>query len=128
MSLESALYTLITADAGTAALIGTRCYPLVLPQDPTLPAARYAIISAVPVTTHDAPGGLVRARVQVDSYASTYAGARTLADTIRAALDGYRATSGTIRTAVREIENPFFEDVTGLTPVSIDYFIYYQEA
>lgn len=127
MTCESALYSLITGDAGVAALLSSRCYPLVLPQDPTLPAARYEIISAVPVSTHDDAGGLVRARVQVDAYAATYSAARTLANTIRGALDGYRASSGTIRTIVRERENPTFEDVTGLMPVSVDYFIYYQE-
>ena len=128
MSLESAFYTLITGDGPTAALIGTRCYPETLPQNPTLPAVRYNLVTAGPIGTHDAAGGLVRATVQVDAVAATYAAARTLADTIKAKLNGYRAGSGTIRTALWDNENPAWDDETGQKIVSIDFTVYYQES
>ena len=39
--------------------------------------------------TMNGPDGLSTGRVQVDCYASTYAGAKTLSRAVRAALDGY---------------------------------------
>lgn len=39
------IYFTITNDTGTASLISNRLYPVVLPPDPTLPAATYGLVS-----------------------------------------------------------------------------------
>lgn len=70
MSVESDVYTAITGDAGMSALIGTRLYPGVIPQQATYPAAAYFVVSEVPAASH----GCVEVRVQVSLFATTYAG------------------------------------------------------
>ncbi len=64
MSVETDVYAAITNDAGLAALIGTRLYPLALPENATYPAATYSVISEVP----HASGRCMETRVQVDLY------------------------------------------------------------
>jgi hypothetical protein len=61
-------------------------YPLSMPPGATLPGMCYQFISEVPMRHH---GGadMVRRRLQVSCWANTYAGAVTLGDQVRAALD-----------------------------------------
>lgn len=61
-------------------------YPLSMPTGATLPGMCYQFISEIPVRHH---GGadMVRRRLQVSCWANTYAGAVTLGDQVRAALD-----------------------------------------
>jgi hypothetical protein len=61
-------------------------YPLTMPTGATLPGMCYQFISEVPMRHH---GGadMVRRRLQVSCWANTYAGAVTLGDQVRAALD-----------------------------------------
>lgn len=68
------------------AAVGT-FYPLSMPsQGGTLPGGCYQFISEIPMRHH---GGadMVRRRLQVSCWANTYAGAVTLGDQVRAALD-----------------------------------------
>lgn len=44
MSVQTDFHDLITNDAAVTAILGTRLYPLQIPQDPTLPAAAYQVI------------------------------------------------------------------------------------
>ncbi len=126
-TLEENLFTLVTGNVGVAAVISTRMYPEALPQKPTLPAVRYSLVSAIPVNTHDKAGGLVQATVQLDACATTYAAARSLANTVKTAIDGYFSRSGMIRSVLRENENPAWDDDTGQKIVSIDYTVFYRE-
>lgn len=61
-------------------------YPLSMPTGATLPGMAYQFISEIPMRHH---GGadMVRRRLQVSCWANTYAGAVTLGDQVRAALD-----------------------------------------
>lgn len=61
-------------------------YPLTMPTGATLPGMCYQFISEIPMRHH---GGadMVRRRLQVSCWANTYAGAVTLGDQVRAALD-----------------------------------------
>jgi len=82
MSAAVALRTYLLGTTAISNLIGTRCFPNVLPQNCTLPAVVYHVISA----TH-APGlaGIVDAgecRVQLDCHAAT----RLAADGLSAAI------------------------------------------
>lgn len=65
MSLESAFYTHLVNHTGVAALVATRIYPLVIPQDALLPAIAYQVIDDVPVYAHPAATGNSRARMQL---------------------------------------------------------------
>jgi len=90
--IEEALVSILAADGTVSGLVGTRIYPLVVPQNPTLPAVVYQRISGVREHTHDEVGDLARPRFQFTSIATTYSAAKALANAVREALDNYSAT------------------------------------
>jgi len=86
MSAPADLRTYLLANAGVAALIGTRMYPDQLPQGATLPAVVYYRISG---TYAESLGGVKAAgtcRVQLDAYAATRLAADAVGEAIVAAL------------------------------------------
>lgn len=93
---SNAVRTRLTAHAGTAALISTRAYYAALPQNPTLPACTVQQISAPRISAMGADVDKVESRQQVRAIDSTRAGAKTLADQVRAALQRYSGTSASV--------------------------------
>lgn len=84
------LRTYILADTVIAALVGTRMYPQVLPQNPTYPAITYTLIGgAGSVVTHDGPAGLENVSLQIDCWAQTQLTAAALAERVRTRINGY---------------------------------------
>lgn len=61
-------------------------YPVSMPPNATLPGMCYQFISEVPMRHHTGET-MVRRRLQVSCWARTYAGAVTLGDSVRAALN-----------------------------------------
>lgn len=110
MSAEQTVYNTLKNDAGVAALVGTRIYPLVLPQNPTYPAISYQRISTRPVQTRGG-NGLAFVRMQVDCFATGYTAAKQLSDAVVSAL------AGTLEVGLMEL----WDDTLGLYRVSIDY-------
>ena len=98
--VEGAVREFLLADGPVAAIVGTRGWLLVLPEQPVLPAFRVQLISRVPDYTHDGESGLYRARVQVDAVTKVasgvdpYAQAMTLSDAIHTRLSGYQGEMG----------------------------------
>lgn len=97
MSFEADLRTYLLADSTISNLIGTRMYPVVLPQSPTYPAVSYSTISAQRGHNMQAPDGLAAQRIQVDAWALTYAQARSLSDAIRNRIDSFRGSMGSTK-------------------------------
>lgn len=95
MSIESSLYARLTAHAGVSALVGTRIYPLLMPQTPVLPAITYQRISAEHIASIGGHSGLENPRIQIDIWALSYNTSKALAAQVRAALtesmDGFAA-------------------------------------
>ena len=121
MALGELIYTALTTDAGVSALVGSRVYPLYLPQDPTLPAVTYQQISRVRRSERST---VSRVRVQFDCWAQTYREARQLADTLRPALDGYHA-QGAPNIVEADLANEvdtFAPDVEG-NRIIVDFFL-----
>lgn len=86
MSAETATYTALSTYAGLAALVSTRIYPMVLPQDCPLPAVTYQLISDIPEVNLDGDADLSQARIQVDVWATSFGSAATIAVQIMAAM------------------------------------------
>lgn len=86
--------TFLLANAPLAALIGTRIYPLQLPQTPTLPAITQQVISDVYELAQYGTSGYPTARVQYDCWGATYLSARAVAAALRVAIDGYYGAMG----------------------------------
>jgi hypothetical protein len=85
---ERGLFTLLSTTPPLKALLGKRWFPVELPQAPKYPAGTYKVVSAPREYTHDGPAGLVRARIQLDLYATTYDGVRALKEALLAVLGG----------------------------------------
>lgn len=93
MTLRTDIFDRCTTHAGTAALIGTRCYPAMLPEEPVYPAMTYGLVSDVNAEyrTHDTgPVPRTVSRVQLDIYAATGDASSALADQLRLAWSGYK--------------------------------------
>lgn len=69
MSVGAALYTILAAHPGLAALVDTRIYPASAPPDAVEPFLVYTLVSDTRVASHDGPSGLGRARYQFDCCA-----------------------------------------------------------
>lgn len=82
----SALHARLTNDFDVAALVGTRVYPVIVPQNAQMPYVRYQTISDPRPEHLGGYDGARVTRVQADCFAQTYSAGRQLAEAIIAAL------------------------------------------
>ncbi len=92
MTIEEGLYAFLS----NAGIVGTRIYPLVIPQDATLPAIAYQRLSGPREHSHDGASGMAWARMQLAITGETYSSAKATAELVRAAMDGHKGLMGTI--------------------------------
>lgn len=93
MRAEKALTTLLAADSGVSALVGTRIYGSAPPENTPAPLIVYRKLSAARTPTLSI-GTLaeVDARIEVLCIATSYAQLKTLAEAVRTALAYQRGT------------------------------------
>ena len=130
MNLEEGIYTELSTDSGVTAIAGTRGYPLVIPQDASLPAWAYQRISGPRVLAHDGPTGLAQARVQFTCTAGSYDEAKSLANAIRGALDGFKGMlGGGVFVGYAHVENEIdgYQSASSLVTVRLDVNFLYKE-
>lgn len=109
--IESALRTHILADAATAAIVGTKLYPIVVPQTTALPYIVYRRTGTERYTEHGSPGGLATATISLDCWAATYEDVKDLAEAVRKTCDGVAGTIG-----VYEVRAVMVDDESDLPP------------
>lgn len=96
MAIETEVVARLKSFAGTVALCAARVYPVVLTTDVS-PAITYRRLSAVPeVSLNGLTYSLTSVQLELSAWASSYEAARSLADAIFAALDGWGNESGVI--------------------------------
>jgi len=88
MAIETDIINRLSTFPGLIALLGTRVYPLILPQTPTLPAITYQKISGVREQAHSGDSSLQHPRYQFSCWALTYGAAWAVAEQVRLALQG----------------------------------------
>lgn len=91
-SIRDAIRKQLTDTAAVVAICSTRIYPLVLPQNPTLPACVINILLDEPQDDISGMAGLFKAEIQIDSYAETLQACQNLAEEIRLSLQGWNGT------------------------------------
>lgn len=99
-TLEAALVALLVPGGAVGAIVGTRVYPVVLPQTPLYPSIRYQRIDTVRGPYRKMATGrseYARPRFQIDCFATTAAAAQALADAVRSVLDGFSGTSASVQ-------------------------------
>lgn len=114
--IESELYSALTADTTISAVTSSRIYPIVMPQDVTLPAITYERISGQPVNGLAGYLGMDNARIMINIWATRYDTAKELAEDVHDCLNKIR----TFRAILVNHMDGFDVD-TGLYIVSQDY-------
>ncbi len=129
MGVESALYTHLTTDAGLAAVISTRVYPLALPQQPTLPAVTYQRISTVAINHRGSPEPkFSQIRMQFDCWAASYDSMVTARAALRAAMGTLaQASSPRIAVALLADDQETFDPSPARWRATLDYHIWSEE-
>ena len=90
MTVEAAVFDLLSNDAGVSGVVSNRIYPVKLPQDPTYPAVTYFRVSALRHSAMGKDTGLVEKRIQISSWAKLYSEVNDLADRVRDAMQRTR--------------------------------------
>lgn len=129
-TIVEGLRTFMLADATIAGLVGTRVYPNILPQSPTVPAISYQFISGTDDVTTDGPSGLANPTIQIDCWATTYAAMDGLFQAVRKRINGYSGLAGTI--AVHGVflvrKRDLYDNDTKLHRRTADWSIWHEEA
>lgn len=88
----TALVDHLLGHVGLSALIGARLYPQLLPQNATLPAVDYQLISRTGADTRSESAGLVVTRWQFSVNGRTYAAVDAAAVQLKAALESFTSS------------------------------------
>lgn len=122
--IESLLYTRLTTHSGLAALLSTRWYPGLLPQAPTYPAGTYQLIDDPAYRVMGVRIDPRRPRIQLTVWSPLYSEVVAAMAQVRAAMDGWSASSGGLTVRYTELEGggDLYDEETGLHGRSLDVF------
>lgn len=129
MTIEEGLYAHLTAPTShTYPLAGTRVYPLIIPQDVSMPAIAYQRVDGDPILAHDGQSKLVRATFQLTCQAKSYATVKAMATALRKDLAGYRGLMGSVSVnycnQINEVDS---DEMLDASLVRADFTFLYQE-
>lgn len=127
-TIEEALQAKLVATATVTALAGARIYPAAGSQvASTSDYVTYEKVDGAPV--HDMAGasGLSSGRWTLMAHSTSYAGAKTLANAVRAALDGFRGTQSglNVGSVLCVAEEDLYDPETRQHLVAVDFMVYY---
>lgn len=132
MSLATATFELLSTELS----VGTRVYPMTLPQGATLPAIIYQVISDNPEITHstaqDAPtytGTLYhRTRIQFSIYADKYLTMESVYLELLQMLSGFRGVADDIeiQAALPDVTLDDYDPDTKKWRRIVDFILHYQ--
>lgn len=111
-SPEAVLRNALVTTTATSSVVSAKVYPIVAPAAATLPFVTYRRAGIRRQQTLTGPMGVPQVTVELDVYASTYEGARDLADRCRSVLDGYGGTFDNTEVKHVSLENEIDDFVT----------------
>lgn len=126
--LEASLQKIITSSTDFNTLAGTKLHPILLPEDPALPAATYQQIARTPLYTLDGRVNFTEVRIQFDTWANDYGQAKQLMAAINAAIDNFsgQLSDGTQVFGIQlDTCNDLYEDAARIYRCTADYLIQY---
>ena len=132
---EVAFWNFFSVQSTVTDFVGTRIFPNVIPQDnTTYPAIRYAFISEVHDQDLQGSAGVVRCRVQIDSYSTSFLESIQMREAIRLILEGFSGLMDTTEVlwsslddSQSEWEPPQDSSDVGLHRQVQDFIIRYRE-
>jgi len=134
---EESILAHLKAQSGITALVSTRVYGMLIPQNATLPCIVVTKISTPRIVTHQtsgATGDLISPRYQFDAWAETHSSAKAITEALRGVMNGKTGTVGsggtttTIRAAIANEEAPTWEAEAELYRSRSEYIIWMEEA
>lgn len=130
MTIEADFRTLALTTPALQTNLGTRLYPELLPEDPTLPAGTLSYVDGGAQLAHDGEDGLLWARLQLDFYATTSLLAQQLRDAARAWLNGFTGYVGSTEfLSVRlALALGGYEPATQRYRRTMDFMVQYKES
>lgn len=118
MSIEAAIRTLLINDSALSAIISSRVYPEVLPQNPTFPAITIRIESDDPTNLlNNEQSSFMRSVLYVDSWAGTFTTADDMRVNVKRVLNSFQGVSESKR-----INLIRYSDRVGLYEQGVDSF------
>lgn len=97
MNIGAGIYGILSGDATLTAIVSTRIYPDVAPQNADNPCIVFSEQTGEFSDTHDGGSHLDTNLAQIDIYTATITDRTTLSDRVRTLLDRY---SGTVNSVV----------------------------
>lgn len=135
MAIETLIFTRLSTFGGLTALIGTRVYPNIAPQNAARPFVTYRRVTSDRPAAMGSDSGVVRARFQFDTFAEDdetevgFDDAAAIRAQIRAALKRWRDPVGppVVQDTFLVSEIDLYEDDTRLHHLADDYEVNYRE-
>lgn len=121
MTIETDIFTRLSTFAGLMALIGTRIYPDLLPQNPTLPAVTLFKVSNPREITHSGDSSLQHPHYQFSCWALTYGQVWAVAEQVRLALQGLTSAG----VGIYDNGYDLYDEETGYYHVAVDIIIWH---
>ena len=94
--IEKAIRSVLVASAPVNDLVSGRIYPYMRQQGQGFPAIVYSLDSTEPAHGLVGSLSLTRATLSIEQWADVYGDAKTLANKVKDALDGYTGTSESV--------------------------------
>lgn len=125
MAIEEELVDLLTGDAGIGAAVAARVYPVVLPQNPTLPAIVYQEVRGLARAAADGDTGQRESRFLVSWWASSFSAIKVGKMLLMALLPGY--SGGSISRIEMDGIRDDYDPETGRFRQLVELMIYWIE-
>lgn len=117
--IEEAIYAHLSTSTALTAIVSNRIYPIMMPQEPTIPAVTYQRVSNVHINAISGACGLDNIRIQIDCWTTSYSAAKTLGDVLR------KAMASAPFTALQLSDEDIYDPDTEIYSVSMDYSCWY---
>ena len=133
MSAEAVMYALMTGAGPVTAIVSTRIYPVVLPQNVAMPALVLEHISTYRPPVIDAYAGthMAQTRIQCNCLAVDHTTCRSLATAVRQAAQFQRGTIAgvLVHSVLHAGEGPATYDAdSGVFHQPVDFIVTYQQS
>ena len=129
MSAEAGIYDRLSNFVGLTALVSTRIFPDIAPQDVDDPFVTYDRISTDRDSLLSADSGVVTARFQMSAWSQSKGTAIAVAAKIRAAYQRYTGTNASVvfldSYLVNEVD--LYDTATKYHQVALDFEIWHRE-
>ncbi len=129
-TINETIYAILTASAPLAALVGTRVYPVKMPQKVVFPAIVFAKMGGPRAHSNDGSSGFVNGLFAFDCWGVSQTSATAVEKALKDTFDGYRdVQAGGLINGAFAITDPEegWDDKREAAYASVDYQVLYNE-